>query len=160
MAVDIELACNLVQALIRTNLAPTYIQHAPAMDEYLPALHDALCPYVMTWPGDGSWYQKGLGYKLDERTLTVFCFVESLAQKDIPTRIAQGTRALQAVRNLFVIPANIALDTGVSSGYQITVESKEGTPQTDTGLRADLPFTGAPWFGFSIPLKVRIQWIV
>lgn len=158
MAVDIELACNLVQAKLAT-LAPTYLANVPAdMEHYFTALSDALCPYAFTWPGQGSWYQKGGGNKIDERTLTIFVLVESLAQKDIPTRSAQGARALSAVRNLFITPANIPLDYGNASGYQITVESKEGTPQNDTGLRADLPFSGMPWFGFSIPLRVRILW--
>lgn len=159
MAVDLELACNSVQALIRNNLG-SMIQGAPDMDEYLPALHDALCPYVFTWPSDGAWYQKGGGYKVDERTLTVFCLVESLAQKDIPSRVVQGTRLLQAMRNLFIVPANIPLTAIDATGYQITIASRFDNPQTDTGLRADLPYTGSPWFGFSIPLKVRIQWIV
>lgn len=159
MAVDIELACNLIQGKLRT-LVPQYLLHAPDMEDYLTALHDAVCPYAMTWPSEGSWYQKGGGYKIDERTFTLFVFVESLAQKDIPSRTVQGTRALQAVRNLFIVPANIPLDYGSTTGYQITVESKTDTPQSDSGLRADLPYSGMPWFGFSIPLKVRIQWIV
>lgn len=159
MAVDIELACNLIQAKLAT-LQPTYLANVPAdMEHYPTAMDDALCPYAFTWPGAGSWSQKGGGYKTDERTLIVFVIVESLAQKDIPTRTAQGVRALQAVRNLFIVPANIPLDDGTTSGYQITLESKTDTPQSDTGLRADLPFSGKPWFGFSLPLKVRIMWI-
>jgi hypothetical protein len=160
MAVDIELACNSIQALIRTNMVPTLIQNAPDMEHYATALHDAQCPYVMTWPSDGSWHQKGHGYKVDERMLTIFCFVESLAQKDIPSRVVQGTRLLQAMRNLFLVPANIDLTNINTTGYQVTIASRFDQPQTDTGLRADLPYTGASWFGFSIPLKVRIQWIV
>lgn len=159
MAVDLELACNSIQALIRANMVPSMVQSAPDMQEYLTSLHDAQCPYVFTWPSDGSWYQKGGGYKADERTLTIFCLVESLAQKDIPTRAVQGVRVLQAMRNLFIIPQNIPLTAIDTTGYQITVASRADNPQTDTGLRADLPYTGAPWFGFSIPLKVRIQWI-
>ena len=159
MAVDIELACNKVQALVRT-LAPTYIQYAPDMEHYATALHDAICPYVFTWPGAGSWSQKGGGYKIDERELTLFCMVESLGQKDIPLRTVQGVRALQAIRNLFIVPANIPLTSIDEYGYQITIESRADSPQSDSGLRSDLPFSGVPWFGFSIPLKVRIQWIV
>lgn len=158
MAIDIELACNQVQALVRT-LAPTYIQNAPDMDGYYTALHDALCPYVMTWPEEGSWAQKGGGYKTDDRNLTLFCFIESLAQKDIPTRTVQGVRALQAIRNLFVVPANIPLAQIDQTGYQIYVASRVDAPQSDSGLRSDLPYSGVPWFGFSIPLQVRIQWI-
>lgn len=159
MAVDIELACNLVQAKLRT-LQPTYLAQVPDMDGYFNALDDSLCPYAFTWPSSGSWAQKGGGYKYDERTLMVFVLIESLKQKDIPTRVVQGTRALQAVRNLFATAGNIELDSGVSSGYQIIVASRVDNPQSDTGLRADLPYTGAPWFGFSMALRVRIQWIV
>lgn len=157
MAVDIELACNLVQDKLRT-LQPQLLAQVPDVEHYPTAMEDALCPYAFTWPEEGSWYQKGAGYKTDERNLTVFVIVESLHQKDIPTRFTQGVRALQAVRNLFIIPANISLDYGTISGYQITLESKADTPHSDSGLRSDFPFSGRPWFGFSIGLKVRILW--
>lgn len=160
MAVDIELACNLIQAKIAAQLRPTYVSNVPDVEQYLTSLEDALCPYVMTWPGPGSWAQKGGGYKFEERTFNVFCFVESLAQKDIPSRTHQGIQILQAMRSLFATAGNIQLDDGVTSGYQITVASRVGNEQTDTGLTASLPFSGSPWFGFSIPLKVRIQWIL
>lgn len=155
--VDIELACDLVQNVLRT-LQPTYLANVPDVEHYPTAMDDALCPYAFTWPSEGSWYQKGHGYKTDERALTTFVIIESLAQKDVPTRFTQGVRALQAVRNLFVVPANISLDTGATSGYQITVESGAGSPQSDTGLRSDLPFSGKPWFHFRVNLKVRIMW--
>ncbi len=160
MAVDIELACNLIQAKIAT-LQPTLVANVPLdMEHYPTAMADELCPYVFTWPSDGSWFQKGHGYKIDDRTCTVFVIIESLAQKDVPTRLVQGVRILQAVRNLFATAGNLQLDDGSVSGYQIVVASKDGTPQSDTGLRSDLPFSGKPWFHFRIPLKVRIQWIV
>lgn len=159
MAVDIELACNLIQAKVAT-LQPQFLANVPDVEHYFTALSDALCPYAFTWPSAGSGSQKGGGYKMDERTFTLFVIIESLAQKDIPTRLAQGIRTLQAVRNLFLTAGNIPLDYGTTSGYQITVESKVGTPQSDSGLRADLPYSGAPWFGFSIDLRVRTQWIV
>lgn len=159
MAIDIELACNSIQTLIRTNLS-NLIQNAPDMESYATAMHDALCPYVFTWPEGGSWYQKGAGYKIDERDVTVFCLVESLAQKDIPSRTVQGVRLLQAMRNLFIIPGNIPLTDINTTGYQITVASRDDNPQSDSGLVGNLPYSGIPWFGFSIPLKVRIQWII
>ncbi len=159
MAVDLELCCNLIQAKLRT-LAPATLQNAPDVDGYPTAMDDALCPYAFTWPGAGSWYQKGGGYKTDERTFQVFVIVESLAQKDIPTRTLQGVRVLQAVRNLFLIPSNIPLDNGTTTGYQITLESKPGSPHSDTGLVAGLPFSGKPWFGFTLNLNVRVMWII
>lgn len=157
MAVDIELACNLVQGKLRT-LQSQFLAQVPDVEHYPTSMDDALCPYAFTWPAEGSWYQKGYGYKTDQRSLVVFVIIESLFQKDIPTRFTQGVRVLQAVRNLFVIPANISLDDGNVSGYQITLESKQDTPQGDTGLRADLPFSGKPWFHFRVNLKVRILW--
>lgn len=158
MATGIELACNLVQAKLAT-LQPTYLNQVPlAMTDYPTAMDDALCPYAFTWPSEGSWFQMGHGYKVDDRTLTIFIIIESLAQKDIPQRAAQGVRVLEAVRNLFIVPANIPLDYGTTSGYQITVASKKDTPQSDTGLQSNLPFSGKPWFHFRVPLHVRIGW--
>lgn len=160
MAVDIELACNLIQATIATNLQPLFVANVPlSMKDYPTAMDDALCPYVLTWPGPGSWYQKGHGYKIDDRTCIIYVIIESLAQKDIPTRTMQGTRILQATRNIFATAGNLQLDSGSVSGYQIVVSSKDGTPQSDSGLESNLPFSGKPWFHFQIPLRVRIQWI-
>lgn len=159
MAVNLELACNLIQAKIRDNLS-SLVQNVPNVEDTFPALHDALCPYVMTWPTEGQAYQKGGGYKIIEGTCTIFCFVESLAQKDMATRTAQGIRIMQAMIDLFITAGNISLDTGASSGYQITVASKTDTPQPYSGLKGDFPYSGMPWFGFSIPLNVRIQYIV
>ncbi len=159
MAVNLELACNLIQAKIRDNLG-SLIQNAPDLENTLPALHDALCPYVMTWPTEGQFYQKGGGYKVIEGTCTIFCFVESLAQKDIPLRAVQGTRIMRAMINLFATAANIPLAEIDATGYQITVTSKVDSPQSYSGLRGNFPYSGLPWFGFSIPLNVRIQWIV
>lgn len=158
MAIDIELACNLVQTKLAT-LQPTYLAQVPLDFEHYPtSMADELCPFAFTWPGQGSWYQMGHGYKVDDRTLTTYVFVESLRQRDIPTRILQGVRVLDAVRDLFITPINIPLDYGNTSGYQITVASKRDTPHSDTGLRSDLVFSGYPWFGFIINLKVRIGW--
>lgn len=160
MADLLELACNLIQAKIAQNLQPTLVQNVPDMEHYFTSLLDAQCPYVMTWPGQGQFYQKGGGYKVIEGTCTIYCFVESLHQKDIPTRTLQGTRILQAMINLFATAANIPLDTGGSSGYQIYVASRFDQPQDYSGLRGDFPYSGMLWCGFSIPLKVHIQWIV
>lgn len=158
MATGIELACNLVQAKLAT-LAPTYLATVPlTMEQYPRAMDDGLCPYAFTWPSEGSWFQMGHGYKVDDRTLTIFVIIESLAQQDIPTRVQEGVRVLEAVRDLFITPVNIPLDYGNTSGYQITVASKKDTPQSDTGLRSDLPFSNKPWFHFRVPLHVRIGW--
>lgn len=158
MAVSLELACDLIQAKIRDNLG-SLVQNAPDMDGYYTALHDALCPYVQTWPTEGQFYQKGGGYKIIEGTCTVFCFVESLAQKDIPLRTVQGTRIMQAIIDLFSTASNIPLAEIDQTGYQITVASRDDQPQSYSGLRGDFPYSGMPWCGFSIPLNVRIQYI-
>lgn len=160
MAIDIELACNLIQAKIRDNLAPTLIQNAPDADAYLPSLHDAQCPYVMTWPGEGSFYQKGGGYKIDQRTFEVFCFVQAQGQQEIPTRTVDGIRILQAMRNLFITAHNIPLADIDVTGYQITVESDSATPHSDTGLIGSLPYGGLVFMGFTLRLNVRTYWIV
>jgi len=160
-AVDLELACNLIQTKIATALQPTYVATVPLTTEaYLTALEDGLCPYVMTWPGPGSFYQKGGGYKIDDRRFSVFCFVESLAQKTIPLRTHQGIQILQAMRSLFVTASTIPLATIAADGYQITVQSWEGNGHSDTGLTARLPFSGVPWFGFQMFLNVQTQWII
>ena len=155
-AILTELACNLIQAKLRT-LAPTYLQNAPDQGDNITALHDALCPYAMTWPTSGEWWQEGGGYKICEQELTIFVFVESLAQKDMPTRLVEGTRLRDQVMNMFITASAISLARGY---YQIYVASRYEKHQTDSGLRGNFPYSGMPWFGFSVPLKVRIQWIV
>lgn len=157
MAIDIELACNSIQALLRT-LAPTYLNNVPDVQSYLTALDDAVCPYAFTVPGQGSFYQKGGGYKIDDRTFTIFVYVESVYQKDIPSRTKEGIFVLQAARNLFITAANIPLAN--SGGYQIMAQSWEGHAHTDSGLTANLIFGGKPWFGFTLSLNIQTQWIV
>lgn len=157
MAVDIELACNLIQGKLRT-LVPTYLQHAPDVENYLTSLHDAQCPYAMTWPSEGSFYQKGGGYKVDNRTFSVFVFIEPLGQREIPQRTQQGIQVLQAVRDLFITNANIPLSSIDETGYQIIVASGMDSPHSDTGLTANLPFTGGAWVGFELRLNIHMQW--
>lgn len=157
MAILTELACNLIQAKLRT-LAPTYLQHAPDMEQYFVAVDDAICPYAFTIPtSGGSWWQKGGGYKICEQELTIFVYVESLAQKDFPIREVQGVRLRDQVCNLFITAENIPLATG---DYQIYVASREDSTQVDSGLRGNLIATGKSWFGFTLPLKVRMQWSI
>lgn len=158
MSIDIELACNSIQALLR-GLAPQYLNNVPDVHYYLTALNDAVCPYAFTVPGQGSFYQKGAGYKIDDRTFTTFVYVESVYKKDIPSRTKEGILVLQAVRNLFITAANIPL-ADISTGYQITAQSWEGHPHSDSGLAANLMFGGEPWFGFTLSLNVQTQWIV
>lgn len=158
MATDLQLAVDLIQAKLRT-LHPTYLSLVPDSEHYPTSLDDSLCPFALTWVEDGSWYQKGAGYKIDDRSFSIFVFIESLAQRDVTTRYPQGLQVLAAVRNLFATASHIQLDDGSVSGFQITATSKTDSPQSDSGLVSNLPFGGKPWFGFTIPLRVRIQWI-
>ncbi len=158
---SLELACNLIQAKIATNLQPAYVSQVPlTMERYFTALSDELCPYVQTWPTEGQFYQKGGAYKVIEATCTIFCFVESLQQKDIPTRTLQGTRIMQAMLDLFATASTIPLSSIDATGYQITVQSGPDAPQSYSGLKGNFPYSGMPWCGFSIPLSVHIQYIV
>lgn len=152
MAADIELAINLIQAQNRTFI-PDY---APDLIDY-PTAPWAETPAVLTWPMDGSWYQKGQGYMTDERTMNVQVYVEPLGLMDIPTRAQIGVQLLQQMRKHYMKPATIPLDTGVTSGYQITVESRSGNPMSDTGLMTNLVFAGANYLGFILRLRVRIM---
>lgn len=158
-AAYIELACNRIQEKLRT-LIPSKLALAPDVDSYLTALDSRLCPYAMTWPGPGEIYQKGGGYKVDNRTFSVFVFTEALGQQSVPQRTQQGIQTLQAVTNLFIINANIPIATIADDGYQIIVASGVDSPHTDTGLTANLPFTGGAWVGFELRLNVHIQWII
>lgn len=154
MADDIELAINLIQAQNRTFI-PDY---APDLIDY-PTAPWAQTPAVLTWPSDGSWYQKGHGYKTDERTMQVMVYVEPLGLMDIPTRAQIGVQLLQQMRKHYMKPDVISLDTGVTSGYQITIESRSGSPQSDTGLMTNLAFGATNYLGFILRLRVRIMQI-
>lgn len=162
MATDIELATNLIQAVNRqvlTALGFTEVAgKVPDLENY-PTGSINETPVILTWPMDGSWWQKGHGYKIDERTFLLICFSESLGQNLIPQRAVQSVRILQALRNQYVTPSTIPLDFGTPSGYQITVASRDDNRQSDGGLVSNLEMGGVPYSGFVIRLLVRTQWI-
>lgn len=165
MATDLELAINTLQAVNRTVLTAvgipdvgTVTGKAPDLSNY-PTGAPAEPPLVLVWPVDGSWYQKGHGYKIDDRTFLLICFVEALGQNLIPQRAQLAVQLLQAMRNQYITPATIALDTGGISGYQMTVSSRDGNPQSDGGIVSNLEIGGNLYAGFTIRLHVRLQWI-
>ena len=156
MATDIERAVNLLQA---QNRSIAGVRRAPDMSAYPTQINTADLPYVLTWPGPGSWYQKGHGRGLDSRTFRILAFVQPLGQNDAPTRLVQATQLLERMRDHYVTPSVIALgDPGQNGGYQFTVESRDGNPQADDGISADLSYGGVVYLGFEIKLTVRIMW--
>lgn len=159
MAFDIELAINLIQAKHRALTGfPTL--YAPNLDAYPTVLDTPNLPCLLTWPADGAWFQKGHGYKVDERVFLVLGFVEPLGQNDIPSRAVAAVQLLQSVRAMWVTPANIPLDSGASSGYQITVESSSENRHSDQGITPDLAFGGKAYYGFRLRLNTRILWSI
>lgn len=165
MPTDLELAINNLQSVNRTVLTAvgipdvgTVAGKAPDLSNY-PTGAPAEPPLVLVWPLDGSWYQKGHGYKIDDRTFILICFVEALGQNLIPQRAQLAVQLLQATRNQYVTPSTIALDTGGTSGYQMMVASRDGNPQSDGGIVSNLEIGGNLYAGFIIRLHVRLQWI-
>jgi len=160
-----ELAVNLLQVQNRAVLTAAGIPDvggatgkAPDWTNY-PTGAPAEPPLVLIWPADGSWYQKGHGYKVDDRTFLLICFTEALGQNLLPQRAQLTGKILSGISEQYVTPSTIALDTGVTSGFQLTVASREGHPQADGGIVSNLEFGGNPYSGFIIRLQVRIQWI-
>lgn len=160
MATDIELAINRLQAVHRAILAPDGRPIlAPDLEGYLTVLDTPNLPYVMTWPGQGSSYIKGGGYRTDERVLEVFCFVEPVGQNDIPSRTRDAVRLLQSIRAAYVTPSILRLTDIEADGYQTTIESGPGGQRiTDTGVTAANPFGGRAFVGFRISVTARILW--
>lgn len=157
MAVDIELAINLMQAQHR---GLSLVSYAPDLSDYPTALDTPLLPCVLTWPETGAWGQKGHGYKFDTRTMLVMGFCEPLNQSDLPTRAGEAVRTLQQVRSFWATASNLSLDTGVTSGYQITVKSAVENAQTDQGIGPQLTMGGKTYHGFILRVAVSIQWKV
>jgi hypothetical protein len=156
MAVDIELAINLIQA---QNLLVSGVLEAPALSAYRTAIDTPNLPYVITWPAEGSFYAKGGAYKADHRIMRVIAFVEPLGQSDLPTRAVEAVQLLQAMRDRWITNSVIPLQDPVGGVvYQITAESGPDRPHSDTGLVSNLVFSGRQFHGFEIRLNVRILW--
>ena len=113
-------------------------------------------PFVMTWPGGGENWQKGAGYSQGTRTFRVICFLDPVAQSDIPSHAVEGALLLQQLVNLYIKSVNTPL---INPGaYQATIESGPSGPHiSDGGLVPTLSFRGVPYFGFEIAVPVRWQ---
>jgi hypothetical protein len=158
MAVDEELATNLIQAV---NRGIAGVRKAPDLASYPTAIDTSDLPYVLTWLGPGQWYIKGGGYKVDKRTMLLICYIQPLGQNDIPSRAVQAVRLHQTMRATYITASTVPLaDPDTNSGYQITVTSGEGTPHSDTGLRSDLQFGGKAYHGFILQVNINILWSV
>lgn len=129
---------------------------APPPEQYPTAIDTATCPFVMTWPGDGDDWQKGAGYSQGQRTFRVLCYLDPVAQSDIPSHAVEGALLLQQFKNLYIKSLNTPL---INPGaYQATLESgPTGGHMTDGGLVPTLSFGGRPWFGFELSIVVRWQ---
>lgn len=157
MAIDIELAVNLMQAV---NRGVTGVVSAPNLDAYPTSIDTASLPFVLTWPGPGSFYAKGGGYKVDDRTFRVLCFLQPLAQDDLPSNAVNAVQLLQAMRETYIENTTIALaDPDTNDGYQIVVTSSTDNPQSDNGITPGLQFRGVPFIGFELQIRCRILWL-
>lgn len=161
MAVDIELAINLMQAVNRQLITANLARKAPDLASYPTVIDTADLPYLLTWPSNGSFYIKGGGYKVDRRTMLVIGYVQPFGQNDVPSRAVQGVRLLQAAREKWISAATVPLaDPGANSGYQITIESGPDSPLADGGLQSDLKFAGKDYHGFVLRVNINILWSV
>ncbi len=134
---------DIVEAMQSLNRSISGIQ-APPPGQY-PTTIDTTNgqPFVMTWPGDGEDWQK-------------ICFLDPVAQSDIPSHALDGMAILRKLKNLYINSANTPL---INPGaFQATIESGPTGPHiTDTGLIPTLSFGGRAWFGFEIPVPIRWQ---
>lgn len=130
---------------------------APQPAQYPTSIDTAGAPIVITWPGDGEAWQKGDGYSQGApRTYRVICFLDPVAQSDIPSHAVEGALLLQQFVNLYVNSINTPL---INPGpYQATIQSgPRGSHISDGGLVPTLSFGGRAWFGFELSIPVRWQ---
>ena len=147
---------DIVEAMQSLNRSISGIQ-APPPGQY-PTTIDTTNgqPFVMTWPGDGEDWQKGAGYSQGTRTYRVICFLDPVAQSDIPSHALDGMAILRKLKNLYISASNPPL---INPGaVPATIASGPTGPHiSDTGLIPTLSFGGRPWFGFEIPVPIRWQ---
>lgn len=145
--------CTALQTLNRTIAgiqAPPPAQYPTSIDTTNGQ------PFVMTWPGDGEDWQKGAGYSQGTRTYRVICFLDPVAQSDIPAHLIDGMLILRQLKNLYITSTNAPL---INPGaFQATIESgPTGPHMSDGGLVPTLSFGGRAWFGFELAIAVRWQ---
>lgn len=164
MAVNVELAINLIQAANLQVITSVYGTldgtHAPPVDGTLTVLDTGNLPYVVTIPASASFWNKGGGWIVNDQTMTIICFVEPLGQNDLPSRYAEAVRLYQAMLTNWVTASQIpiAYPTDNPGGYQIIAHSGQNTPHSSDGLVPDLSFGGKPFHGFRIHLNVQIMY--
>src|SRR3954470_24277104 len=85
---------NAMQALHR---AVADIATAPPLDQYPTVLDTGTIPYILTWPGPGTWHHGGMGGspRRQDRTMFVLCYLRPLGQNDIPSRAVEGALIMQ-----------------------------------------------------------------
>lgn len=158
MAVDIEYTIALIQAQNRLALGAN-VGLVPDLKDYRASIQDAQLPYVLTWPGAGRWNNKGHGWWEDKRAYQIVVYVLPLGQQLIGLRSVAAVQYLQRMRVHYITAANISLaePTTANGGYQVTVESGQGSGHTDEGLVSDLDMAGTIYHGFVISLNVCIR---
>ncbi len=146
---------NLLQTL---NASIQGVVAAPQLADYPTSVNTFNLPLVITWPTRGEWYSKGGGAKQSTRTYEVICYVQPIAQNDIPSNLVLSTPLLQRFLDAYIDVQNIPQSTPPQ--YQITIESSpNGTHHTDDGIRSDLMFGGTAYHGFILHVQVREYWL-
>lgn len=149
-------AMNYLQTL---NAAVTGVRHAPQAADYPTVLDTANLPFVFTWPGAGEWWFKGGGWAQMRRTYRIICYIQPLAQDDIPSRTVDGATLLQRLINVYVNRANIAQSN--PPPHQVSIQSApDGSHHSDGGLDTKVTFGGHPYAGFELQVVVRSEWLL
>lgn len=159
----LELTINAMQARSLFVLRADFPRlQAPALSRYPTSLDTAALPMLLTWPADGTWYLKGDGFAEDTRTMTMTGYLAPIGQDDIPSRVLDSVRMLEALINLWLTRASIALiDPGSNAGgYQATIESAHGLGHSDGGVMTGPVFGGTRYEGFVLRIRTRIAWVV
>jgi hypothetical protein len=143
---------NYLQTLARNTQGVVY---APPVNEYPTTLDTPNCPMVVSWPADGSWYVKGGAARQQVRTWRVACYVEPIAQNDIPSNTEAALLVMQRLINTFTNVANIPQAN--PPPYQLTIESSIDMQHSDAGLDVR-PFRGVVFAGFELRVHVRALW--
>lgn len=152
-------AINAIQAklatvsITSTNSKLKVQLKAPEVSKYPTGMTTAQLPLALTWPGPSTFDFEGIGggKRRFMQGVTTIVYMQPLGQNDIPSRADEALLMLDAVRN-------ILLDTtAVLDGtYQVTLAQSLERPHRDSGLRGDLQFGGAVYFGFTVDLTLRI----
>lgn len=152
----VTVAINALQSYHR-DLVP----FAPPLASYPTIIDTPNLPMAICWPVESTFSQKGQGGALKriDQGIEVLVYTMPLTQNDIPSRAAADVVLLQQFRMLYLDAANVPIVYPTANDpYQITIESSESAPHSDSGLRADLMYGGRPFAGFSLRLRVRALW--